>query len=452
MEETKNNLGRTSQKIVFNSIVLTPESAAKLKSLYPGKHNKYFGHHVTLNYGIDEFYPLTGEKIVLTATGIVSDDRGEALLVETDQINFESGRIPHITISTRDDTDPVYSNELAEQASPEAIKHFDLTGHVAAYVSDIGYVFRKPQVVETVFLPTRPQVDTIIALFLLQKFGSLLYPGIEDAIIEIAAVPTTSRTNVLMLDVGKGVYDHHEEGETATYLVAKDLNLLKKPALKKLIDLAERDDKFGKGTISEDMLDRAFGISGLVMALNKNYPNDPTKVVRTIIPLLNAHLEEEIRRTEEIPRLFAELTQKGEVFESRIKHKKKSSRIVALTSDNPSFSGWLRSKGGANADVVIQRHPSGHTNVITRQIKRIDLRRVVVNLRNAEARKLGILLPPLPAYIQSTGRIEEIPAWYYDTATNSILNGGISALDTPVTMLSLSEIIRLVIDGVEDKK
>jgi hypothetical protein len=38
---------------------------------------------------------------------------------------------------------------------------------------------------QKIILPTRPQTDTIVAIFLLKKFGKEKYPGIEKAKIEI---------------------------------------------------------------------------------------------------------------------------------------------------------------------------------------------------------------------------------------------------------------------------
>jgi len=43
-------------------------------------------------------------------------------------------------------------------------------------------------------------------------------------------------------------------------------------ALSKILIYGERDDKFGLGTISTDPIDKAFGLSGLTVALNKALP------------------------------------------------------------------------------------------------------------------------------------------------------------------------------------
>jgi hypothetical protein len=310
-----------------------------------------------------------------------------------------------------------------------------------------------------IYLPTNPQVDTCVAIFLLRTFGVKRYPGIDDSKVEIlSAVPEGETTDsfeaqgVLLVDVGGGRFDHHTHGGTATSLVAKDLEVSENPALIKLLQYAERDDVYGKGTISNDPLDRAFGLSGLISALKRTLPDDSDKVVSYVLPLLWGHYMEEVQRTEELPKEFKEKELRGLARRFSVKHKKGNVQVVVLESDNPSMPGWLRSSsGGVKADVVVQRTSIGHTNIVTRQIKRIDLRLVSAYIRREEAMMQGrdIGGVSLPQLMQS-GTLKEAPEWYYDRATNSFLNGSVNPQGVDPTVLSLDVIAELVKRGLSE--
>ncbi|MDO8557871.1 MAG: 2'-5' RNA ligase family protein [bacterium] len=308
----------------------------------------------------------------------------------------------------------------------------------------------------TIMLPTRPQPDTLVAILLLRLFGKEKYPGVVEAKIESMGtlpegetIAALTQKGYFLLDVGGGPFDHHVSRQkvTASQLIADDLGITAHPAIAKLLQYAERDDKYGKGTISADPLDRAFGFSGLTAALNKSLPGDSQKVVELTLPLLLAHYKEERRRTEEIPAEFEKSLQEGnaEVFE--VKGKSKKLKIVIITSQNPSLAGWLRSQEGLKADVVAQYLPSGHLNILTRPTKRIDLRIPAGLLRAQEIASRGEDLELPLSYLMRSGRIDEAPEWYYDRATNSLQNGGINPGNTPSTRISKAELKEILTSG-----
>jgi len=306
-----------------------------------------------------------------------------------------------------------------------------------------------------IILPTRPQPDTIVGIFLLRAFGKSKYPGVESAPVEVLSdLPkgetsaTLEQKGAILIDVGGSKFDHHVRGRTASQLIAEDLGVDKSSALAKLLQYAERDDKYGLGTISQDSLDKAFGLSGLIASLNKSLPENPQKVVDYAIPLLKAHYLEEKKR-EDLPREFEDGLTRGsaEIIEAR--HKRKNMKMVALESDNVSMSGWLRSAEGAKADVVVQKTSAGFVNILTRPLKRIDLRWTAALLRQEEIemRKRNLQLPE--GYLMKSGRIEEVPEWYYDRATNSILNGGILHRGVEPTAVSFAMVKELARAGLE---
>ncbi len=105
-------------------------------------------------------------------------------------------------------------------------------------------------VITTIVLPTRPQPDTIVAIFLLQKFGEHLFPGVTSATVTVNPVAEPAPGH-LLIDVAGGELDHHGTDLCATELVAKKLNIADNPELRNLIAYARRDDTQRKGTVSK---------------------------------------------------------------------------------------------------------------------------------------------------------------------------------------------------------
>lgn len=306
---------------------------------------------------------------------------------------------------------------------------------------------------QKIILPARPQPDTIVGIFLLKNFGKEKYKGIEHASVEVlASLPkeeneeSLSQKGMFLIDVGKGKFDHHAQGKTASRLIAEDLGIADNPVFAKLLAYTQRDDKYGKGTVSQDPLDKAFGLSGLIAALNKTLPQSPNEVVEYILPLLAGHYIEEKKRVEDLPKEFKEKLQSGKAQEFQTKHKGKNISVAVIQSDNPSMAGWLRSASGVKADVVMQKTESGYVNILTRPLKRIDLREVASLIREEEARKRGIQIQTTDLTIP--GRIMEIPDWYYDRATNSLLNGGTNPQGVFPTQIPYAQIIELLHKGL----
>ena len=302
-----------------------------------------------------------------------------------------------------------------------------------------------------IIIPTRPHPDVIAGIFLLIKFGQDKYPGVKDASIDIwQELPagdtdvSLEKKGVLLLDVGGGKFDHHKSGKNLSHLIAEDLGILAEPSIAKILAYAERDDKHGLGTISVDRLDKAFGLSGLVSSLNKTI-EDPEKIVKIVLPLLEAHFNEEKRRTQELPQEFENKLKEGKANIFEVKQGKKILKVVVLESDNLSMSGWLKSSGGVKADVVCQRNNAGFTNILTKPLKMVDLRWLAAYIRKAEAELRNRKLVCSTFDLMNPGKMQEIPEWYYDRATNSVLNGGAipkGILPTAIPLETIKEILK----------
>ena len=311
--------------------------------------------------------------------------------------------------------------------------------------------------IHTILLPARPQTDTIIAIFLLRSFGDEKFPGIKEAKIEstfkgpqTASFDSLLAEGQLALDMADGPFDHHSRGGTASQLVAHQLGIENDQMIGQLLQLAERDDKLGKGTLSTDQLDRAFGLAGLITALNKSFPGDPNTVIDRICAVLEGHLAEQRRRFTELPQEFEEKKKNNQVVEFRFVQGGTSMKGVFIVSDSLSIAGWLRSRLGPQADVIVQQRSSGHVNILTKQERKIELSVAAALIRSAEMAERGNTAELDMQTLARPGTIAEVPNWYYDTATNSLLNGGSTPDSTEPTVVPHSYLLTLVRKGLEN--
>lgn len=313
--------------------------------------------------------------------------------------------------------------------------------------------------IKTIAIFPKIQPDTVAAVFLLKKYGVAHFPGVEDAEVVYWTATEPGKTaeayeeeGVLLIDLAGSRFDHHRDDhgkktECASSLVAKHLGVHGRPELRKLLTYAKRDDLEGKGTISDDPLDRAFGLSGIIMNLNRVYRENPQSIFDFVYAIFEAHVHDEWRRTNELPNEWKKIKSEGGAMEFFACQGKKNLRCVALESENVALPGFLRAY--IKADVVVQRLPSGHTNVITRQQRRVDLRDVMALIRAKEAELKGLNIDMHDhRAVRKPGRLEGLEEWFYDTAANTIQNGGVNPQDIPATLMDLEMITGLVAEGL----
>lgn len=311
-----------------------------------------------------------------------------------------------------------------------------------------------PVPIHTVVMYPRPHPDPICTLFLLREFGEQYFLGVKEAKIEYWNMMPAGKTadeleaqGYLLIDIGGGKFDHHHgshgpKTDCASTLVAKYLGVDGRPELKKLLQYVKRDDLEGKGIISKDIIDRAFGLSALVMNLNRDYPDYPDYVVDTVYRIFLAHYHEEYRRKVLMPQEWEELKASGKANQFEVAHNGRRYRVVTLESDSKTIVGFVRAVKTIQADIVVQRTPSGHTNIITNQNKQpISLRGLIVALRRAEADKRDYDISSLSeSQLEQPGRLSQVPEWYFDTAAKTLQNGGAAAQGIEPTELSLHDI------------
>lgn len=312
-----------------------------------------------------------------------------------------------------------------------------------------------PKTVNILALFPKIQADTAVAHYILMNYGEAKFPGIKQAkVVFWTALPQGQTAEQLesqghlTIDLG-GMFDHHlaneelgKKQECVSGLIARYLGVEANPELKKLLAWAKRDDLEGKGTLSADPLDRAFGLSGIIMNANREYTDDPMKTLNLATAIIDLHVKEEYRRQVELPKLLEELEKSGRAQSFSVKQGSADLLAYWAETDSTALPGFLRA--AKKADLVIQRRSTNHTNIITQQLRSLDLRPLIAVLRLSEADKKGVALPVDEDALTSPGRIQDIEEWYYDDAANSIQNGGISPEGVPATRLTKNEIISLV--------
>ena len=99
------------------------EDSQLLLAMFPPIHEIKYAHHSTIQFKPPSLEGIeVGKKTKIKIIGRVFDEKGDVLLVQ----NIKSkNKFPHITLSCRKGTQPVYSNELLEKASNEGwIQYF----------------------------------------------------------------------------------------------------------------------------------------------------------------------------------------------------------------------------------------------------------------------------------------------------------------------------------------
>jgi len=315
-------------------------------------------------------------------------------------------------------------------------------------------------VYKKIIIPTRPQVDTICAIFLLKHFGEKKFPGISKASYVVQSKLSDDQTEdrldkegTILIDIGRGRFDHHDKKPqtTVTNLIAEYLGQKDNPALSRLMKFAERDDFYGKGIISTDQIDRSFGLPGLLSSLNKKYKDNPTVVIETILPLIDAYYTEEEKRFFSMPQELEEKVENGKAMKFDVIQRGKKLKCIFIETDDPSMAGFLRSSLGGSFDAVALRLSSGHTNILTIQKKNLDLRALAVLIRLQEAEASGVELSDDPEELSKTGTISQVSEWYYDPTTNSLLNGGPNPQGVKPTRIPSFEMRKILELGLSEE-
>ncbi len=284
----------------------------------------------------------------------------------------------------------------------------------------------------------RPDLDAIVGIWLLRRFGEEKFPGISAAEVEFLKNEKLPRgktameleqEGVICVDIGKGRFDHHQienPAVCAADLVAKHLELEGDLTLEKILSFVRRTDL--KGT------SQPFDLAYILKDMHNIYPDEPEKVVSWTIEALEAKFEEQISFW------FTKLSSSITIDEIELPDRRVL-RVFSAVTDNNRFSRYARYRGAA---VVIQKEKSGNVQIFSNRQYGLIIDDIVRVIRLEEMRAKRKIETTDWNVLASAGDIAGVKEWYYHKEAQSLLNGSLTTPDKPPTRLSLDKIRELV--------
>ncbi|MCP6726964.1 MAG: hypothetical protein KJI69_02985 [Patescibacteria group bacterium] len=282
-------------------------------------------------------------------------------------------------------------------------------------------------------------LDEILGAILLWRHGEDEFPGVMDAEFRTLAKgesveKLTKRKDVILLGVGRGLFDEHglpeeqRSKECCATLVAKHLGLDNDPRWSRILNDVLHTDK--------NPPNLALHLSRTVMLLQKHWAL--SEVVQ--------HAEDDIR---------AAWMEQKEFFQVNLMDIERhefnlwggESWIAVIRKPQDATVRMARYEGAA---IVVIRHPDDHTQILATNSFALDMRDIVRILRIKEAGKKGIESKDLPQwrYLEDQ-ECDEVTEWFFHRDSNNVMNGSKSRPDIPPTRLSLDEILSAIELGLE---
>ncbi|MBI4120249.1 MAG: hypothetical protein HY454_02170 [Parcubacteria group bacterium] len=314
-----------------------------------------------------------------------------------------------------------------------------------------------------------PHADEIEALRLAMCFGT------EEFLKQYCP------SKVLELGIGGGAFDEHpangsrrKEKECCATLMAQALGVDKLPAVAHVLKYVARDDLHSASypnelaavakliyrppdTHPEDAVtwmmigletkcnepqqSKDFTIQTIARALETHFPEHPEVAAQWLALGLRA-----IQNAQEVFGAAVSLIDEREtLLEELPVPSGPALKIVSVRSGNWQFARAARFKG---ADIVIQRQPSGHTQIFVNQRSGISLEDTAHMINLAEQIRAGGANVIDTEKLRTEGKIPG-GRWYYHPKLGAILNGTFTTGDeVPPTALPLDGIREIVKLGV----
>jgi hypothetical protein len=303
--------------------------------------------------------------------------------------------------------------------------------------------------VKKILIPNKPHLDPIAAIYLLGQYGQEKYPGINSAKIifwenshnpSAAEMEKFNFEGVLMIDIGGGLFDHHDSAdrkETATCRVAKYLGIESRPELSALLAYVREDDL-------EGLHNRYGDLAYIIKCLHKQNVK-PAEVVSLAFQYI--HCLQEGQKEWHIG-VKKEYETKAKIL--KVKRNQKKLKIAIIESDNAQVANYAITTD--NFSVVIQKRSSGHVIILTNKYHRIDLREIVAAIRKKELELRSYNKPIEIDKLKFEGKNQLLPFWFYHRSLNSFLNGSEALNKTEATKLPFNNIIRFVIYGISTEE
>jgi len=291
--------------------------------------------------------------------------------------------------------------------------------------------------IKTIVTHEYPDLDAIMSIWLLRRYGNDLFPGVATAKLEFLPAQRfygkgDEITDTIVVDIEGGHFDHHgpeKSTKCSAMLIAEYLSLGKKTSLAKMIRYVNLVDTTGKAssTIPDPLL-LLFSIGEMIKGWHSLNGSDFVRTVNLVCQCLDA-----INETE---RLW--LSAKSD-SENAIVVQGGSIKVIGLSSDSTSAMKVGRS---LYADVVVVKDSNGHVGITATsgiKWKEPDLTPTIRMLRLVESS-----LSSNHYSIDQLSEVGDLLGWFFHSSRVIISCGGPKARNRQPTLMTLSEICSLV--------
>ena len=295
----------------------------------------------------------------------------------------------------------------------------------------------------TIVVHERPDLDAIIGIWLLKKFGEKKFPGIIKATVRFLnnggelTERKSANESELYVDCGRGRFDHHPATEypedCAATLIAKHLEIDDDPALETILRFVVNNDLKGQS--------HPFGLAYFIKLMHVSYPDEPKRVINWAVEALETKYHEQFSFFYQARKDYE---QKAEIDEVTLTNGRVF-RVVTVISDNENFSKYARFRGAA---VVIQKKNSGNIQIYTNRRFGLTLYDTTQIIRLEEAKAKGVVITKDWKILSSEGKVEGAEEWYFHHKMQVLLNGSLTATKVPPTRILLEKIREFVKLGI----
>lgn len=308
------------------------------------------------------------------------------------------------------------------------------------------------QTIHKIYSHEHPDLDSILCIYLLKRYGAAKYEGIEEAALHFfpaGKLPNgkspeeLEEEGILVVDMGGGRLDTHPTAENenlhksdtcAAMLVARDLGLTKRRELKKLLTYVFRNDVQGRSISSGDPVDHAVSLTNILRGTNLVNSKDYEKTV-----IQTMHVFDSIVATEKD--WFSAIDTFDDLANIEEVH---GAKIVTIESRHGATIKASRWKG---SDFTIFRHAdTKHTTLLLNNrgaLKDISLIFIAEKLRRLEA-----LARDEEVDDSKIKKFGKHYGWFLHTSDKLLLNGSPKAPDVEPSKLSLEQISEAVIEAL----
>lgn len=293
-------------------------------------------------------------------------------------------------------------------------------------------------------------LDEWYGVYLLKKYGKILFPGIDTALVIDRLTPemmdelpdlepeTLRQHGYLSVGTLGGWFDEHQsdsamrsDKECAASLVFRALNLPDDIAKlhTRLMNFVKHTDLNGHDAAQKVLKGAARGYVDFCPQFILRKLNSAGESLEKIWEFMEMQID-------------AEVFSQQQYFEARdlAKFAKRlDGKFCLINSDNPTIAGALR---GSGAELVIVRKSTGHV-LITTKGKTIDTRALLRGIRSLEMAKRGLQLE-IGGIEDENWNFSLIP-WYFHEPEGNILNTpDKSPVPVEATILTDVEFVELV--------